>query len=136
VTGPVWLTLELVTAIHARHLDEFGGASGIRDLALLRSALDRPRNKLAYDTAPMAALAASYAFGIVKNHPFADGNKRTAFLAMMAFLGLNGVDFDAPDAEVIVVFRMLAAGEMSEEALALWISDRCGSPSLPAKPPS
>lgn len=131
MTEPIWLSLELVTAIHVRHLSEVGGGRGIRDCGLLQSALDRPRNKWTYEGPPIETLAASYAFGIAKNHPFVDGNKRTAFLAMVTFLGLNGIDFDAPETEVVVVFRAIAAGDISEEILALWIKDRRFPPSSP-----
>lgn len=127
MSEPVWLSLELVTAIHERHRREFGGASGVRDAALLDSALERPRNKWSYEGAPIEQLAASYAFGIARNHPFIDGNKRTAFLSLVTFLGLNGITFDVPEEEVVVMFVALAAGEISEEGLGRWIRDRLAS---------
>jgi death-on-curing protein len=127
MSEPVWLSLDLVTAIHERLLREFGGAGGIREAGLLKSALDRPRNRWAYEAAAVEELAASYAFGIAKNHPFVDGNKRTAFLSLVTFLGLNGIEFDVPEEEAAVVVFALAAGEMSEEGLARWIGDRLAS---------
>src|SRR5437588_10140576 len=93
---PAWLTFEQVVAIHSLQLRRFGGAPGLRDAGLLRSAIERPPNKWHYEQADLAALAAAYAFGLAKNHAFTDGNKRIAFLTMLAFLRNNGVRF-APD---------------------------------------
>lgn len=119
----VWLTSDLVQAIHARQLKLFGGPSGLRDEGALESALGRPVNRVAYGEADLAELAAAYAFGIAKNHPFIDGNKRAALLALVVFLGLNGIDFVTDEAEAVVMIRGLAAGEISEEGLARWIRD-------------
>lgn len=122
-TEPIWLTAELVTAIHGEQLRLFGGPPGLRDTTMLESALDRPRNKWSYGERDLAVLAASYAFGIAKNHPFVDGNKRASFLALVTFLGLNGIDFVAAEAEAAAAILALAAGEIEEEGLARWIRD-------------
>ncbi|NEU11100.1 type II toxin-antitoxin system death-on-curing family toxin [Methylobacterium sp. BTF04] len=119
----VWLTSDLVQAIHARQLKLFGGPSGLRDEGALESALGRPVNRAAYGEADLAELAAAYAFGIAKNHPFIDGNKRAALLSVVVFLGLNGIDFVADEAEAVVMIRGLAAGEVAEDGLARWIRD-------------
>jgi death-on-curing protein len=123
MTGPVWLPVELVIAFHAEQLAEFGGLEGLRDKALLESALDRPRNKWGYGETDLAKLAAAYAYGIVRNHPFADGNKRAALLSVVVFVGMNGIAFVADEAEAAVIFRDLAAGEVEEDGLARWIGD-------------
>ncbi len=120
---PVWLTAQLVIAFHAEQLKLFGGPEGIRDETMLESALGRPQNKFADEEADLADLAAAYAFGIAKNHPFVDGNKRAALLAAIVFLGLNGVDLVADNAEAVVMIRGLAAGEVAEKGLARWIRD-------------
>lgn len=125
MTDIVWLTVELVVAIHDEQLARFGGPEGIRDIGMLESALGRPVNKQAYeDDVDLAALAAAYAFGIARNHPFIDGNKRAALLSLITFLGLNGVDFVVPEAEAVVAILGLAAGTISEDGLARWIRDR------------
>ena len=122
---PVWLSVEMILDIHAEQLAMFGGPDGLRDLGLLESALARAKNKLAYVKADIPILAASYGFGIAKNHPFVDGNKRTAFAAIIVFLGLNDIDFHAPEAEATVMILALAAGELSEAELARWIETWC-----------
>lgn len=123
MTEPCWLDLSIVIDVHAEQLALFGGPDGVRDLGLLESALARPINKFAYGERDLAALAAAYAFGIARNHPFIDGNKRAAFASMIVFLGLNGIDFDvAPEAATAMILS-LAAGEVSEEILARWIAD-------------
>lgn len=125
----VWLTSDLVVAIHGEQLARFGGPDGIRDLGLLESALGRPINRHLYDDeTDLAALAAAYAFGIARNHPFVDGNKRAALLSMIVFLGLNGIDFRAPETEAVVAIQDLAAGQLSEAGLAAWIRDRIDNP--------
>jgi len=116
-----WLTLGVVIAIHDDQLASYGGARGIRDRGLLESALARPRNLLAYDTVDIAALAAAYGFGIVRNHPFVDGNKRTAFASIETFLRLNGRQLRASDEECILQMLSLAAGEIDEAAYANWV---------------
>jgi death on curing protein len=123
VTEPRWLDVNIVLDVHAEQLALFGGPDGIRDLGLLESALARPLNKFAYGETGLAALAAAYAFGIARNHPFVDGNKRAAFAAMIVFLGLNGIDFDARPEEATAIILGLAAGEIDEEGLSLWIAD-------------
>jgi death-on-curing protein len=123
MTEPTWLTVELVVAIHAEQLRIYGGPEGLRDQSLLDSALDRPQNKWADDERDLAMLAAAYAFGIARNHPFVDGNKRASFLSLITFLGLNGIDFLVPEPEAAVAILGLAAGEIEEEGLARWIRD-------------
>jgi death-on-curing protein len=123
VTEPVWLTVELVIAFHDEQLSEFGGPEGLRDRAMLESALGRPKNKWSYGESDLAKLAAAYAFGIARNHPFVDGNKRAALLGIITFLGLNDIDFVASEAEAVVIIRDLAAGEVDEDGLARWIRD-------------
>ena len=112
---------------HAASLLHFGGGAGVRDGGLLRSALDRPRNRFAYGAASsLAQCAAAYGFGIAKNHPFVDGNKRTALASIRAFLRINGIRFYPPVGEAAPVIERLAAGELSEEALAAWIAEHSG----------
>jgi death-on-curing protein len=123
MSEPEWLDTSIVLDAHAEQLALFGGADGIRDLGLLESALGRPLNKFAYGEEDLAVLAAAYAFGIARNHPFVDGNKRAAFASIMMFLGLNGIDFDVPPEDATAMILALAAGEVSEESLARWIRD-------------
>jgi death-on-curing protein len=120
---PRWLTYEQVVAIHSRQLRRFGGAAGLRDEGLLRSALERPVNKWQYEQADLATLAAAYAFGLAKNHAFVDGNKRIAFMSLMTFLRKNGVRFAPEQAHATTIIISLAAGEVSEESLTRWIRD-------------
>ncbi len=121
-----WIRLEAVHAMHNRQIAEHGGSGGTRDEGLLQSALARPENLFAYggDDVDVAALAASYAFGIAKNHPFLDGNKRTALVVSVTFLNLNGYDFDATPAETYAAFLGLAEGTVSEDELAEWFRKR------------
>jgi death-on-curing protein len=115
-----WLSKRAVLAIHAEQLAEHGGAPGIRDEGLLESALARPRHRAA-DAEPDAAdLAAAHGYGMVSNHPFVDGNKRTGFVAAATFLLLNGRAFEAAEADVVTTFEQLAAGELTEQRLADW----------------
>ncbi|MDZ4830187.1 MAG: type II toxin-antitoxin system death-on-curing family toxin [Phycisphaerae bacterium] len=119
---PRWVPRVAVEVIHAEQLASHGGLQRLRDESALESALGKPRNKWGYDgETDLAALAAAYGFGIAKNHPFSDGNKRTALLMMIAFLGLNGFDFVGPEAEVVATIVALAAGDLSEPKLAVWI---------------
>ncbi len=120
---PIWISRELTERVHERQLAEHGGPGGIRDSAMLESALARPRQKLAYGGLDMdlPALAAAYAFGIARNHPFVDGNKRTAAVLCELFLILNGYLLIADDADLYPVFLALAAGELSEDDLAAWL---------------
>ena len=119
---PEWLHLAIVLDFHSEQLSLFGGADGLRDLGLLESALARPINKFAYGETDLAALATAYGFGIARNHAFVDGNKRTALASMIVFLGLNGMDLDAPQEAATAIILHLAAGEISEEALAGWLA--------------
>jgi death-on-curing protein len=123
MSEPFWLTRQIIVAIHDEQLAIHGGASGLRDEGMLESALDRPRNRWAYESPELAELAAAYAFGIARNHPFVDGNKRTALLALYTFLGVNGIDFDVPEAEAAAMILSLAAGEVNELGLTRWIRD-------------
>ena len=123
MSEPFWLTRQIIIAIHDEQLAIHGGASGLRDEGLLESALDRPRNKWSYENAELPELAAAYAFAIARNHPFVDGNKRTSFLALYTFLGVNGVDFDVPEAVAAAMILSLAGGEADELGLIRWIRD-------------
>ncbi len=118
-----WLSLPVVLAIHDEQLVAHGGSGGVRDIALLELALNRPLNKWNYENTELPELAAAYAYGIARNHPFVDGNKRTSLLAMYTFLGVNGIDFIVPEADAAAIILSLAAGEVSEESLARWIRD-------------
>jgi death on curing protein len=122
MSEPEWLDLDIVLDFHAEQLSLFGGADGIRDLGLLESALARPANKFAYGETNFTALAAAYGFGISQNHPFIDGNKRTALASVIVFLGLNGLWLNAPQEEMTAVILSLAAGEITEDVLARWIA--------------
>jgi death-on-curing protein len=119
-----WVALDVATAAHAEQLAEHGGGEGVRDLELLESAMARPRNLAAYGKPDAAALAAAYAYGIARNHPFVDGNKRTAAVVSETFLVLNGYRLIASDAELVVAFVALAAGELSEDEMADWFRQR------------
>jgi death-on-curing protein len=123
VNEPVWLDAEIMIDVHAEQLALFGGPEGIRDLGMLESALGRPVNKFSYGEEDLAALAAAYAFGIARNHPFVDGNKRATFAAIIVFLGLNDIAFAPPPAEATAIILALAAGEVGEDGLARWIRD-------------
>jgi death-on-curing protein len=115
-----WLSKRAVLVIHAEQLAEHGGAPGIRDEGPLESALARPRQRATYAEPDAADLAASYSYGIVRDHPFVDGNKRTGFVAGATFLLLNGRVFEAAEPDVVATFEHLAAGELSEQRLADW----------------
>ena len=128
MSEPRWLTLQMIIAIHDEQLAIHGGSAGLRDSGLLESALDRPRNKWAYESAELPELAAAYGYGIARNHQFVDGNKRTSLLAMYTFLGINGIDFIVPEAEVAAMILALAAGEVSGENLGRWIRDNWPKP--------
>jgi death-on-curing protein len=128
VTEPEWFTYEQAIAAHSVQLRRFGGAAGLRDDGALRSALERPVNKWHYESAELPELAAAYAFGLAKNHAFVDGNKRIAFIAMVAFLRKNGIAFKPDQAESTAMIMAVAAGEVSEESLARWIRDNWPKP--------
>lgn len=121
---PKWLSRLVVDAIHNDQLREHGGLPGVRDENVLESALARPQQKWHYaDRTDVPMLAAAYAYGLVQNHPYRDGNKRIGFLAMVTFLGVNGHDFSATDAEIVTQFLALAGGHISEDDLADWIRE-------------
>jgi death on curing protein len=120
-----WLRIDAVLAMHARQIAEHGGGSGVRDIGSLESALARPQNILSYEPdADIARLAASLAVGIAKNHPFVDGNKRTALVATRTFIILNGFDLAATQQEKYLTFLSLAEGTISEDELAAWLRER------------
>nr|WP_294504642.1 type II toxin-antitoxin system death-on-curing family toxin [uncultured Rhodopila sp.] len=117
----VWLSPQLILAIHDEQLAEHGGSTGLRDSGLLDSALARPLNRASYGEPDIAELAAVYALGIAKNHPFIDGNKRTAFVALEVFLRLNGCRFTVGDAEAVVMTLAMAAGELPDDEFTAWV---------------
>ncbi len=117
----VWLDPAVLRAVHEEQLAEHGGASGTRDAGLFESALARPENLAAYGAPDAAALAAAYGWGLARNHPFVDGNKRTAFVATELFLMLNGFELTADDAACVLTMLSVASGDMSEDAFAAWI---------------
>jgi death on curing protein len=117
----IWLSRELVLAIHDEQLAEHGGAGGLRDPGLLDSALARPANRAGYAEPDVAELAALYALGIARNHPFIDGNKRTAYVALETFLALNGLRFPVSDAHAVIFTLQMAAGDMDDDAFIDWV---------------
>jgi death on curing protein len=125
-----WLTLAIVEALHRESIVGFGGSDGTRDQGLLESALARPQHRAAYEEAvPVFALAADYCLGIVKNHPFLDGNKRSGILAAAVFLSLNGYDFRPPETSIVQMIVGLAAGEVGADSLAGWFEEFSGQQS-------
>ena len=120
-TAWVWLRLDVLLAVHEEQLVEHGGPSGVRDQGLLESALARPQQLAAYGEPDASAMAAALTWGLAKNHPFVDGNKRTAFVAMELFLLCNGYVLTASDPQCVLTMLDVAAGEMGEEALAKWL---------------
>lgn len=118
---PQWLTRAHVEAIHALEIALHGGLPGLRDLNARESKLGRPQNKWHYDEADLASCAAAYGLGIAKNHAFADGNKRTAMVAMATFLEINGEKFVAPEVETVLTMLGVASGSMTEKELAVWL---------------
>jgi len=123
----VWLARQLILAIHDEQLAEHGGAIGIRDEGLLESALARPLNRAGYGDPDVAELGALYAIAIARNHPFVDGNKRTAFAALFMFLALNGMEFEPPEVDATVTMLRLAAGEMSDDDFTTWVRNNTRS---------
>ncbi len=124
----IWIDASVITAIHDEQLAEHGGAAGVRDAGLLESALARPLQLAVHGEPDAAALAAAYGFGLAKNHPFIDDNKRSAFVAVELFLALNGWQLDADDASCVMAMLSLAGGDSSEAEFAQWIranSSRC-----------
>ncbi len=120
----VWIDPAVILAVHEEQLAEHGGAAGVRDAGLLESALARPRNLAHYGEPQVCELAAAYAFGLVKNHPFIDGNKRSAFVAAELFLALNGWQLAASDTDCVIAMLNLAAGEISEFQFSNWLRER------------
>jgi death on curing protein len=121
---PIWISKETALAMHRRQLAEHGGLDGVRDEGLLESALARPQQIFAYGDPDLCRMATGYAFGIARNHPFLDGNKRTALVAMDTFLVLNGFELVADPVEVYTTILALAAGDTSEEQLYGWLKMR------------
>ncbi len=122
---PVWVTRAVILAIQEELLGRFGGLAGIRDDGLLDSALARPQQLFCYENPSLFECAAIYTAGIVKNHPFLDGNKRAGFMAAYTFLGANGYSVEAPEEEVVLQTLALAAGEIDEKDYALWLGASC-----------
>lgn len=121
MTDPAWLRLDVVLAIHDAQLAEHGGPAGVRDMGLLEAALARPRQLIAYGEPDLADLAVAAAFGLLRNHPFVDGNKRTALVVLETFLALNGRALRADDAACVETVLAAAAGNLSEPAFAEWV---------------
>jgi death-on-curing protein len=122
---PYWLDQDALIAVHTQLLARFGGLEGIRDEGMLDSALNRPQQLFHYGNPSLFELAASYATGLVKNHPFLDGNKRIGFMAAYVFLGVNGYRLNAPEEEAVIMTRDLAASETDEAAYAAWLQKSC-----------
>ena len=123
----IWLDADVLRAVHEEQLAEHGGASGTRDEGLFESALARPQNLVAYGDPDAADMAAAYGFGIARNHPFIDGNKRTAFVAVELFLDLNGFELIAGDTDCVLTMLAVAAGQMGEAAFARWLRQHLAS---------
>jgi death on curing protein len=124
----VWLSRQFILAIHDEQLAEHGGAIGVRDEGLLDSALARPLNRAGYGEPDTAELAALYAIAIARNHPFVDGNKRTAFAALFTFLALNGMVFEPPEVDAAMAVLRLASGEMDDEEFTAWVRANTQTP--------
>lgn len=124
MSPPVWLLRSVIDAVHDAQLAEHGGAEGLRDEGALDSALARPVNLHAYGETDIFRLAAAYAFGIARSHPFVDGNKRTAFLAAYIFLSINGHELEASEIDAVTAVLALAAGKMSEDEFARWLREK------------
>ena len=116
-----WLSVQSILYMHHELIAEHGGGRGLRDAGLLESALARPRNLYDYEQADLPHLAAAYAFGIARNHPFVDGNKRTALMALYTFLKLNGLQLFATEEDTVLIMLRLAKGKLREDELAKWI---------------
>ena len=127
MSTPIWLLRSLIDAVHDAQIAEHGGVDGLRDQGALDSALARPVNLNAYGESDVFRLAAAYAFGIVRNHPFVDGNKRTAFLAAYVFLHVNGHEIVADEVSAVTTVLALAAGEIGEEEFTKWLQRNCRS---------
>lgn len=124
---PRWIEREVCLAVHDMLLSQYGGCAGLRDPGLLDSALARPLQLYSYGSPSLAELAASYAAGVIKNHPFLDGNKRTGFMLGAGFLERNGMEFFASEADAVIKTLALAAGELTEQAYAGWLSENSGA---------
>jgi death-on-curing protein len=120
---PVWIDNRLALAVHDRQLAEHGGGTGVRDPSALESALARPRNRWAYGQTDLCRLAAAYAFGIARNHPFVDGNKRTAWVTARSFLILNDLELTYAREDAVRIVEQLAVGQLSEDGLADWFHE-------------
>lgn len=124
MTDPIWVLQELVLSVHQMLIAEHGGLPGVRDLSLLESALSRPKQQIAYgDEYGLPELAASYCYGLARNHCFVDGNKRIALTVAGVFLDMNGLELKAAEADAVVIIEKLAAGEIEEIDLAAWFAD-------------
>lgn len=121
MNDPIWVRHDVVLALHGRLLSEFGGAAGIRDQTMHESAIARPRQRLHYGAGDVCELAAAYAFGMARNHPFVDGNKRSAYATAIIFLELNGLVFTATEADAVIQTLALAAGALDESGYAAWL---------------
>ena len=127
MSEPIWIDSADCHAFHAEMLERFGGLDGVRDEGLLESALHRPQHLYSYGTPALYELAAAYASGIVKNHPFLDGNKRSGFMAAALFLEANGLSFQAPEEEVVLQTLALAASAIDEKEFADWLKKSCAA---------
>ena len=121
MSEPRWLTVQQILAIHDRLISDHGGLAGVRDAGLLESALMRPRNTFSYGSSSLFDLAAAYAHGIAKNHPFHDGNKRAALMSAYTFLGRNGYQLNATEENAVITVQMLASGELDQPEFAAWL---------------
>ena len=121
-----WIELETVLAVHDIQIQEHGGATGVRDIGLIESALARPQNLLHYGSPDVVELAAEYGFGITKNHGFVDGNKRTAYVITRLFLRLHGADFTATPVKRVITFEKLGNGDFTAETFTQWMKNNCG----------
>lgn len=120
---PTWLSEQATLSIHADQLAQHGGRAGVRDENLLSASLARPQHLLFYSSPNLFNLAAAYGYGLAKNHPFVDGNKRTAFMVMYTFLGLNGYSVNAPEPEVVLIMERLSTDQETQESLAQWLEE-------------
>ncbi|HMP76214.1 MAG TPA: type II toxin-antitoxin system death-on-curing family toxin [Kiritimatiellia bacterium] len=136
MSEPIWVDVNDALAFHEDMLAQFGGLPGVRDLGLLESALNRPRQLFVYGAPDLFEMAAAYAAGIVRNHPFLDGNKRAGFMAAALFLETNGISFEAPEEEVVLQTLALAAGELDERGYAKWLRATCPAPVRKKKRPA
>jgi death-on-curing protein len=122
---PLWVKAEVILAVQEELLARFGGLEGLRDEGLLDSALNRPQHLFNYEDPSIFDMAAAYAYGLAKNHPFLDGNKRIAFMAAYIFLGANGHELDVPEPEAVLRTLALAAGEIGADEYAGWLKESC-----------